>query len=113
MGNLTYYNLLRVSRQRGTSILLLGLPLAAGLLQGAIHEVRVWWCVALCAAVTGAVVWLFSLSDRKSGLAAAVTSCRVSASEIMWSRLLTAVVIYTVELAVFAGARAVWPGGGS
>ncbi len=105
---LTYYGLLRFSRLRGLVLSLIGLPLLLGVLPGC----SVWADVASCAVAVALVVWLRHLADRVSGLTAAIACTPVCPSQILWSQVMIAVVVFAFQMAAFVLTRAIWPGGG-
>ena len=105
---LAYYGLVRISRLRGLVLALIGLPLLLGVLPGR----SVWVDAASCALVVALVVCLRHLADRVSGFAAAIACTPVLPSQIFWSQVMTAVVVFAFQMAAFALTRAIWPGGG-
>lgn len=105
--SLAIFELKRLLRHRALAVVLVALPVAAGiasvLFDTDVTHTCARLCLLVCAAVSAGIVVLQQLLDNATGLNEAIRSCPVSDRTLVVSRAITWIVVFGLQMALLAG----------
>lgn len=110
---LTYYNLLRMSRVRLLVLAVSAVPVIsivfARLSEG--DKLFPWLYGGVFVLAAALVVWTRHRLDRTSGLTGALLCTPLTQRQLLWSGLITGLVLVVLQMVLFAVLIAILPGG--